>query len=176
MTTKNPNTVKLAADMVAQQVAAYDQEIERLRENIAGLEARREAVQMMRNALLTIIGGSKLPPVEKTETHGNSSIAGSNAAVSAPVPISGDITKTIHHPTSTGFADAVRSVLRDAPKGMKPRQVAEEMKTRGTAATYTGKTPFGTRVGNELHRLMRNKEVIRSSGRYHLKTQEEQRS
>jgi hypothetical protein len=175
MNTQNPQTNKLAADMVAQQIATYDQEIERLDEQVRHLEARKEAVGMMRRALLPLVAESKgqlsLVRVELDDVKiGNGLFAPQNM-VGAPVAT--DIAKTVHHPTSTGFAAAVRTVLRDAPKGMKPAKVAEEMKVRGSAATYTGKTPFNTRVGNELHRLMKSGEVIRRSGRYYLKMQEQ---
>jgi len=172
----NTQTAKLASDMVAQQIALYDQETERLNDQIKHLEARKEAVQMMRRALLPLVAESKgqlqLVKVDLDEDKvGNGGVP--LPANAAEMPLVNEIAKTIHHPTSTGFAAAVRSILRDYPKGIRPNNVAEQMKARGSSATYTGKTPFNTRVGNELHRLMKAGEVGRRSGRYYLITQEQ---
>jgi hypothetical protein len=161
----NTSTTKLAADMVAQQIAQYDHEIKGLDDQIRHFEARKEAVLMMRKALLPLISGAKL------EGAGEAVI---NVAAMPPNALStlgsnGAATKA----TPTGFADAVRSVLRDYPRGVAPSDVAEQMKARGTASIYTGKTPFSVRVGNELHRLLKAGEVGRHSGRYYLKPQEQ---
>jgi ABC-type transport system involved in cytochrome bd biosynthesis fused ATPase/permease subunit len=183
MNAKNPHTNRMAADMVAQQIALYDQEIERLNEQVNHLEARKEAVVMMRKALTRLIAESngQLSLVSQEGGNGTGTLPTPELAMMAAMPtmtvavapIANDIAKTVHHPTSTGFAAAVRDVLREAPKGLKPSKVAEQMKTRGTAATYTGKTPFNSRVGNELHRLMKAGEVGRRSGRYYLVVQEQ---
>jgi hypothetical protein len=71
-----------------------------------------------------------------------------------------------------GFAEAVRKVLRASAKGITPRECAQQMNASGAKALYTGKTDFSTRVGNELHRLMKAGEVHRRDGRYFLAQQE----
>src|SRR5437879_755171 len=127
-------TAKLAADMVAQQIALYDEEIQRLDENIKNLEARKEAVRLMRTALLPLIGPTKeqlplikIEPRDARIAPGNGTTASSTLprTVVAPTPGVSGFAKTIHHPTSTGFAAAVRNVLRDYPKGIRPIAVAE---------------------------------------------------
>lgn len=155
------DTKKLAASLVAQQIKQYNAEIASLGEQIKHLEALREARTMMCKALLPLAGKASPNPAPSSPV-----ITPKTAAVNmngaTPVAKAG----------GTGFASAVRDALRDQPKGATPSDVAEQMKTRGTAALYTGKTPFGTRVGNELHRLMRAGEISRRSGRYYFIQQE----
>ena len=67
----------------------------------------------------------------------------------------------------TGFRDAVRAVLRDSPgKGLKPKDIAHEMLTRGFK--YTASTELSTRVSNDLRRLIKSKKVRKHRGHYYI--------
>ena len=63
---------------------------------------------------------------------------------------------------SVGFRDAVREILRDVGKGMRPRDVTLELKKRNFP--YTAKTDMNVRVSNELHRMV-NSNQIRKRGK-----------
>jgi hypothetical protein len=174
----NHETKQLAADMVAQQITAYDGQLASLQEQLRQTEARIEAVKLMRAALMPLLG-DRTPPATATSGGGGSngkSISGGVGTAlvvdsSTPANLSPD--NLIRTAPGTGFADAVRTVLKDHPRGLAPSDVAEQMKTRGSASIYSGKTPFNTRVGNELHRLLKSGEVGRRAGRYYLTTQEQ---
>jgi hypothetical protein len=178
-------TNKLAAGLIAQQVAAYDAELKNLEQHVQMLQARKDAVLLMRQALQALI--EKQLPLIKPENVLAKAMAAPekpslglvlNASNLAPVttPNAGAISlnggASIAKP-GTGFADAVRAVLRENPKGLVPKAVAKQMQVKGTAELYKGSTPFNVRVGNELHRLMKAEEVGRHSGRYYLITQEQ---
>jgi hypothetical protein len=157
-------TAKLAADMVAQQISQYDQEVKGLDDQLHMIQARKEAVLMMRNALKALIeDGPRGEPQPAQQTMQLSPEAEKIYAIMERPAI------------ATGFADAVRQVFRESlPRGGTPSDVADVMKARGTAALYSGKTPFSVRVGNELHRLMKAGELGRRSGRYYLIQEQQQ--
>ena len=64
-----------------------------------------------------------------------------------------------------GFRDLIRTVLREADRGLKPKEIAGLMLKRGLQ--YTGKVDLSTRVSNDLRRLKESKKVKRLSGRYY---------
>jgi hypothetical protein len=155
----NAQTDKYAADMVAQQVAAYDRELKDLEERAQQIQVRKHAILLMRSALLPLTKGRVAPINTEIQVGtGTLTLQGGNGTAATTPP--------------KGFADAVRQILRDHPKGLAPSDVADQMKVRGTDKLYSGNTPFKTRVGNELHRLLKADELIRQSGRYVLKQQE----
>jgi hypothetical protein len=168
----NTETNKLAADMVAQQISMYDQQLAHLQEQQRQIEARIEAVKMMRTALMPLLQSHKIevPTGASTFSSDQPVVFGTQVSIFPSSVSSGDL---LRPSGSTGFADAVRAALRVRSKGGTPSEVAEQMKTDGTDATYKGKTPFSVRVGNELHRLMKTGEVGRRSGRYYLIQQEQ---
>jgi hypothetical protein len=169
----NAQTGKMAAEMVAQQIALYDQEIVRIEEQISNMEARKAAVQMMRTALLGIVKETPAPAAPPAGKAGTGTKGTGNGAGASAAPVPNDVAKTVHHPNTTGFAAAVRSILRGVPKGLRPSEVAEAMKANGSAASYTGKVPLVGRVNSELYRLMKNGEFGRRAGRYYVITQEQ---
>jgi hypothetical protein len=161
-------TAKLAADMVAQQITQYDLEIKGLDDQAHMIQARKEAVLMMRNALQALIQDSPRGEPQPAQTLLPMPEAEDPARPSKPNYV-------IKEKTVTGFADAIRQVFRESlPRGGTPSDVADSMRTRGTAALYTGKTPFSVRVGNELQRLMKAGELGRRSGRYYLISEQHQ--
>ncbi len=185
MNTEAPKLNQLAADMARQQIAAYDSEITRLDEQIRNIEARKVAIRLMRDTLAPLVAPSQGPtssptpaaaPTKGALTGPTGPAPASVGAAPPPVAHIGNgaitscnasiIATATHHPTSTGFSAAVREILHKYPKGLRPQEVAKEMQQSGHSATYTGKTPFGVRVGNELNRLMKSGVIQRRSGRY----------
>jgi hypothetical protein len=170
------DTRKFATELVSQQIAIHNQQIEGFKAEIQNLEARLEAVTMMRGALLALLSDQKA-----VDGGAPSSIPpASNPAVELPVT-KAPATKTngtgAGHKVGTavtGFAEAVRTILKDHPKGLRPSVLAKQMQVRGSSALYTGKAPFTVRVGSELRRLSRSGRVERRNGRYYL-AQEERR-
>ena len=74
---------------------------------------------------------------------------------------------TVIHIAELGLRDAIRAALRGHPHGRKPREVTEHL--RSANYTYDGKTGFGLRVSNELHRMAQGDSVERAGyGRYRL--------
>lgn len=159
----NEETSKLAADMVAQQIASYDQQILQLQQQWRDIDVRMQAVRMMRNALLPLLQDTS----SQLQANGNGMVQEDDSPSATALSPDGIVRLAI-----TGFADAVRDVLKDYPKGLAPSDVAEQMKSRGTSSIYKGKTQFSVRVGNELHRLMKSGELVRRAGRYYFATHE----
>jgi hypothetical protein len=163
---------QLTSDIVASQIASLDAEITRIDESIAHAQTRKEAILLMKNALLPLV--STQSPAAKAAAKkalgsGNGSSGNVNVALTGAVmSLSGGIVTATHHPTSTGFRDALRGVLRDHPKGLRPREVVKEMEARGEMARYTGKASPATRVANELYDLLNRKVLSRRGGRYSL--------
>jgi hypothetical protein len=154
----------IATETVAAQIAGLEGEVKRIDEQIAALQARREGMVMMQEALRPLVD-----PARHTVTvTGNKSILSFEAASMAVLNTSliGKSVYKIAAPTGTvtGFRDAVRQVLRDNPKGLRPRQVLFELDRRGELARYTGKVKPSVRVHNELYLLRKSGEVLKRGG------------
>jgi hypothetical protein len=67
---------------------------------------------------------------------------------------------------NTGFREAVRSVLKEHPKGLKPAEVIDVMKQRHDLAKYTSRVKFKDRVYSELYALKQSEQVSKRYGRY----------
>jgi hypothetical protein len=156
---------KITTDIVIAQVTGMDAEIARIDEQIAQLNARREAVLLMKNTLSPLVAKVPNPPTGLTATvvYGDKL----RPAPSATVP--GSVNGVQLFRSSTGFRDALRKVLRDHPKGLRPAQVVQELRDRGDLARYTGKAKPQVRVHNELYELKRTLKIFRDrKGRYTL--------
>ncbi len=149
------NNPPVATEMIAAQINAMDSELEQLDRQIAHYQARREAVVLMKKALEPLIPKA-----------GSSAPAGGSETVK-PVPVPSSVPRT----GNTGFREALRDVLRDNPKGLKPREVVQELEARGDLAKYTGTVEPSVRVHNELYSLRKRGSVLRRSGRYSLATE-----
>jgi hypothetical protein len=68
--------------------------------------------------------------------------------------------------TNTGFREAVRSALKEYPKGLKPAEVIDVLKQRGDFAKYNGRVKFSDRVYSELYALKQSEQVTKRYGRY----------
>jgi hypothetical protein len=146
----------LATDVVEAQLVGLGAEIARIDGEIESLKARREGVKMMQKALARL--------VPKRITPGTGTL---QVGQTAPLPMIGR-----RGNAGTGFREAVRKVLRDNPRGLRPAEVLAEMKRRGELATYTGKTKLGARVQNELYAMKRSGSVSKQDDRYTLSAKE----
>jgi hypothetical protein len=148
---------QIATETVAAQIAGLDAEVTRIDEQIAALTARREGIVMMQEALRPLVqqrAGAALTTVQ----------------ANTPLPMvaaTGDKTST---GTSTGFRAAVRNVLRDHPKGLKPAEVVLELGRRGDLTRYTGKVKPSVRIHNELYVLHKAGALARRNGKYMIPT------
>jgi hypothetical protein len=70
-----------------------------------------------------------------------------------------------------GLREALRAVLREHPKGLKPKEVTERL-VSGRFPTHGDRSKLGVRVSSELHRMTRAKtnpiRRLPGSGRYLL--------
>jgi hypothetical protein len=155
----------IATEVVVAQIAGLDAEIARIDEQVANLQARREGVLMIKNALT--------PLVPQRITPGTGALQmdvglGTPAVMVASAAFAANGERALPHPTSTGFRAAVRAVLRDNPKGLRPAEVVKELERRGELVLYTGKAKPSVRVHNELYSLHKSEAIARRGGRYSL--------
>lgn len=68
-----------------------------------------------------------------------------------------------------GFREAIRTVLREARRGMKPAEVTDELRRRGWESDAAQKTSLSTRVSNDLFRMKRAGKVRKKGPRYYAK-------
>lgn len=65
-----------------------------------------------------------------------------------------------------GFREAVRTIIRNSDRSLRPKEIADRMKR--SDFEYTGKVKLYTRVGNELSNLKKAGEIRRNKGLYRL--------
>lgn len=71
-----------------------------------------------------------------------------------------------------GLREAARKVLEAAPKGLKPKAVAQGMEELGFRGTTEATTSLLTRVRNELWRMAKKGELRSVRGVYSLRREE----
>jgi hypothetical protein len=149
----------VALEVVTAQIAGMDAEIIRIDQQVAQLLARREGVVLMRKTLA--------PLVDANMTPGTGSLTLDNSGPSTPlVMVASAANGAAMGPTRTGFREAVRKVLREAPKGLRAAEVLQELAKRGELARYNGKARPATRVHNELYSLLKSHKLSRRGSRY----------
>lgn len=167
---------KLAAEMAAQQVAAFDADLVRLDDQIRTIEAKKVAIKVLRDGLAAIVAANQEPekavseptpqsemPAETVETQSTSTGALPDLNLkSTQSTTNGHLNRA----SNTGFSSVVREIVRQHPKGVRAQDVVAELQRTGRSNLYSGNTPFSTRVGNELYRLMKNETLQRRNGRY----------
>jgi hypothetical protein len=156
----------IAAETVLAQIAGLDGECARIDEQIKHLSARREGIMMMKHALTPLVAGRingtgvvHVGVANIVEPNDTPAMIGSKASQATNDDHTG-------HSNSTGFREAVRKVLRDYPKGLRPAEVLEELKKRGELAKLTGKSKPASRVHNELYTMRKSGALSRRGGRY----------
>jgi hypothetical protein len=157
MTKPKSKYEQIASQLAAKQLAALDEEPARIDVQIRMLQDRKGGIALLR---------ARIAPLAQEEREARPPTADAGYITIVPgtgaLAISGD-PGNAH---STGFSAAVRAILGRYPKGLRPKEVVREMQQNGNASLYAGKAPFNVRVGNELYRLMKNKTLVRRSGRY----------
>jgi hypothetical protein len=92
--------------------------------------------------------------------------ASSSQAVSTPATSNGDSLAGV------GLREGIRRVLAENP-GLTPKELTSALSSRGFQ--HTAKTPFGTRVGNEIWRMRKRGGLRVNRGKYFV-PQEQQSS
>jgi hypothetical protein len=147
---------KRAAEFLAADLRAVEQELNALDAGIQEMEARREAVRVKLDLLKEAIGlksqGELLP--KATQTSIEDVIAKPTeelpqAAVVAP----------------GGFRVAIRGVLAEKVRGMRPRDVHEELVKRGVP--FGGKAEPVTRTYQELYRMAKLGQIRKRGSLYY---------
>jgi hypothetical protein len=153
-------------DVVEAQLLGLAAEVTRIDSEIEALKVRREGIEMMQDALKKLVPKRPTNGVTITPGTGDFKLVGQAAALMVGRGRRGG------NPNGTGFREAVRRVLRDHPKGLKPAEVVAELQKRGDLALYMGKTKIGARIQNELYAMKRAGHVSRSYERYALTNKE----
>lgn len=138
--------------MESQSAADYLREkIAKLKDSQTSLESSMANMQMIHDAqeleIEALEGALKKLPV---------------AANESIKPTFGDSETNLK---DVGFRDAVRYVLAFAKKGMKPKDIAEELLAQGYQ--YSGTVHIGTRISNELYRMRKSGSVRKRGGLYY---------
>jgi hypothetical protein len=159
----------IATEVVAAQIAGLDAEIARIDEQVANLKDRREGVVLIKEALLPLVAHVSHRHITGTGAIGAPAVmvASANGRVSV-TGVVGSVVDAVHPPNATGFRAAVRKVLRDNPKGLRPSEVLQELEKRGELVRYTGKSKPSDRVHNELYVLKKAHVIVRRNNRYIL--------
>lgn len=142
---------KRAAEFLAADLKAVMQELDALDSGIREMEAKREAVRIKFDLLKRAIGPdsqAELPGLEDLEE--------------TPIP-----EDSVPQPASTqgGFRVAIRGVLTEAVRGMRPRDVHAELVKRGVP--FKGKVEPVTRTYQELYRMAKHGQIRKRSGLYY---------
>lgn len=150
-----------AAAFLSADLESARAELARIDDELSKLQARRRAVEWKISALTP---GARAAHQDRITTGtGVPEVAGGQMSV-ATRQVAG--TNASDALAQTGFRDFIRSVLRDAERGLKPKEVAARVIERGFP--YKGTTPIALRVSNDLHRLLQQGNVRRRSGLYYI--------
>lgn len=142
-----------AQEVIQSQIDIHDAELNRLDREIAALQARRDAVRLMRDALMPL-----LRPATEVTPIPNIVVAGTRA----------EDDHSSYQRAPTGFREAVRDVIRASSNGLSPADVLAEMRRRGTDSVYKGNVPIETRLHNELWKMRKSGHLGRRAGKYYL--------
>lgn len=150
---------KRAAEYLAADLRAVQLELEALDNGLREMEAKREAVRIKFDLLKKAIGPDsqvELPLPKEASTVLTSVV---------PVPIP---TEELPHTTPVepvGFRVAIRSVLTDAVRGMRSKDVHAELIKRGVP--FKGRVEPATRTYQELYRMAKQGQIRRRAGLYY---------
>jgi hypothetical protein len=137
------------ASYLAEEVRKAQLELETLNAQVREAEFRREAGQIKLEALQSALGpGAPNGGAAAQDTHkGQTTLFPGTGSMSMTGVLANAAGVTV------GFRDAIRVVLTDAPKGLRPTEVYKKLTERGVV--YKGKTDPTNRTGNELRRMVR---------------------
>lgn len=149
---------------IEQDLEACRVEIARIDEQMVQFKAKREALVFRLEHLATAFDKEKAqsvsPQAELLDElpDSGSGMLKKGSSREAAYMTSGTL-------EDLGFRDAVRQVLADASKGMRPKEIVVAMQTRGF--NYSGKTDFSARMANELSRMVRSRGVRKRGHLYY---------
>ena len=141
---------KGASEVLELDIRSIELELSQTDTQIKQMEARREALTYKRDLLRKAVGHVDL--IGSTGTPATTSaINGASHSEESPF-------------VATGFRASIRMVLKDNAKGMRPREVYNELAKRGIA--YSGKTDPVIRTSTEMWRMEKTGQVRKSRGLY----------
>jgi hypothetical protein len=140
-------------EIVAAQIRRLDEDLAVLDKQLSGLTQRKEAILMMKKVLQPLIAAKAHNPAAKAQKS-STVIQSGKAVTEAPSSV------------NTGFRSAVRGVIREHPKGLKPAELIKVLGERGELAKYTGKIKASDRVYSELWALKKSGAISKRHGRY----------
>ena len=177
MNSQMPKQPEVANEVVAAQIAAYDAEIAKLDAIIADAEGKKHGYVRMKEALTPLLTSKETaPPVSPVIVPGNHDIDqkmfqglvqqhGGRVGDQHPGTANGS-NGANGKATNTGFREAVRTALREHPKGLKPAELIQLLGDRGHLDSYSTKVRASERVYSELHSLKKSKKITKKYGRY----------
>jgi hypothetical protein len=147
---------KRAAEFLAADLRAVEQELNALDAGIQEMEARREAVRIKLELLREAIGpkaqGELLPKATQT------SIEDLIGKLPEELPQSAVV-------APGGFRETIRGVLSEKVRGMRPRDVHAELLKRGVP--FSGKVEPVTRTYQELYRMAKLGQIRKRGSLYY---------
>lgn len=154
---------KRAAEFLAADLRAAEQELNALDAGIQEMEARREAVRVKLDLLREAIGlksqGELLPKTTQTSIED---------LIGNPT----DDLPQVGTAVQGGFRLTIRGVLSEKVRGMRPRDVHAELLKRGVP--FTGKVDPVTRTYQELYRMAKLGQIRKRAGLYYAIPQAQQ--
>lgn len=157
-------TSKRALEYLAADLKNIEADLQTLESSISELEAKREAALIKRRLLMDALGDAgtellkeldKMPPAVVIPTAVNGARGYQEPGSGQPEEIS----------ETGGFRAAIRSVLGDAKRGMKPKDICAELVKRGVP--FTGKVLPLTRTYNELWRMSKKGQLKKRATLYY---------
>ena len=148
---------KRAAEYLAADLQSAIHELQALDNGIREMEAKREAVRIKLDLLKKAIGPDfqmEFPVSKEPQV----SLSDIGAPPTADLPVT-------ESANGGGFRTAIRGVLAESARGMRPRDVHAALVKRGVP--FTGKVEPITRTYNELWRMAKNGQVRKRASLYY---------
>jgi len=143
-----------AAEYLAADVRNVIEELETLDNNIREMEAKREAVRVKLDLLKKAIGPDQI----------EMSLAKDGSA-SLPANLDFGTSDVSAEPSEGGFRVAIRAVLNESTRGMRPKEILSQLVKRGVP--FTGKSAPISRTYNELWRMSKIGQVRKRGSLYY---------
>jgi hypothetical protein len=153
---------KRAAEFLAADLRAVQQELDALDSGLREMEAKREAVRIKYDLLKKAIGPDsqgELPLPKEAQPQ----LSDVMAMPTQELPQAS---------TQGGFRVLIRGVLAEAVRGMRPRDVHVELVKRGVP--FTGKLEPVTRTSQELYRMAKQGQIRKRGSLYYAIQQSQQ--
>jgi len=153
---------QITLQYIGQDLDTCRQEIQRIDEQMEQFRAKREALVFRLDNLSSAYEKAKAESEAQVGSTANQQDLGANETRVDPASTAYMSSGTLE---GLGFRDAVRQVLADASKGMRPKEISKAMIDRGYK--YDGKTELSARMANELSRMTKSHSVRKRGHLYY---------